>query len=119
MNPDPRMRWRIIDQKEDGFIELTNTEYVAPSVFGKTLLLFKAKEDMHVIVQVLYVTDKFIPLQVKCSDSISDIKTRICALMNYVNEYKLWFESTELEDSLTLNDYQSILIGATMKLVEA
>ena len=119
LNPDQRMRWCIIDQKEDGLEELKNSEYVAPSIFGKTLLVRKVIEDMHVIVRVPYVTDKFIPLQVSCSDNISQIKTRICTLMNYDNEYKLWFKDEELQDSLTLNHYRRVTRGTILKLVKA
>ena len=119
LNLNPRIPWRIMVQVENGIKELINTEYATPSIFSKTLLVLHANEDMHVIVQVPYITDKFLPLQVRCSDRISEVKTKICTMLKFVNEYKLWFEDRELDDSLTLNDYQSIKIGTTLKLVKA
>ena len=117
--PYHRIPLRIMDQRENGVQELLNTEHVEPSVFGKTVLALKVTEAMHVFVQVPYVTDKFIPLRLRYTEKFADIRTRICALMNYVKEYKLWFENTELDDTLTLADYQSIDIGAILRLVEA
>ena len=119
LNLNPRIPWRIMVQVENGIQELINTEYATPSIFSKTLLVLHANEDMHVIVQVPYLTDEFFPLQVRCSDRISEIKTKICTMLKFVNEYKLWFEDRELDDSLTLYDYQSIKIGTTLKLVIA
>ena len=121
--PYHRIPLRIMDQRENGVQKLLNNEYVEPSVFGKTVLVLKVTEDMHVFVQIPYVTDKFIPLRLRHTEKFADIKTRTCALMNFVNEYKLWFDGTELDDTLTLADYKAIDIhvnvGAILKLVEA
>ena len=110
---------RIMDQSENGVQELIDTEYVEPSVFGKTILVLKVTEAMHVFIQVPFVTDKFVPLHLRKTEKFADIRTRICTIMNYVNEYKLWFEDTELDDTLTIADYQSIENGAILKLVKA
>ena len=113
--PNPRVPLRIIDQAEN--IELLNTEYVEPSVFGKTLQALKASEDMHVIVQVPFIADKFIPICVDNSNcTISDVKTKICLLLQFSKEYKFKFDDMCLDDNRNLGSY-NVNKGQTLELV--
>ena len=106
---------RIIVPNFNSHIEMLNTESVNPSRFGKTLLVLKSDEDMYLIIKVPYITDKFIPLLVQGSDKIKDIKTRICELLQFSNQYDMKFEEV-LNDDRNLDSY-GINKGSTLTLV--
>ena len=113
-NMGPGLR-RIIDPNFNSHREMLNTESVNPSRFGKTLLVLKSDEDMYLIIKVPYITDKFIPLLVQGSDKIKDIKTRICELLQFSNQYDMKFEEV-LNDDRNLDSY-GINKGSTLTLV--
>ena len=112
----PGLRLRIIVQNFNYHSEMLNTESVNPSRFGETLLVLKSDEDMYVIIKVPYITDKFIPLLVQGSDKIKDIKTRICGLLQFSNQYDMKIEEDILNDDRNL-DFYGINEGSTLTLV--
>ena len=106
----------IWDQGEENHHQLLNNEVITPSKVGKTIYMLNVNEGMYVFVKVPYVTDKFIPLLVKETEKVGDVKTKICGILHYSKDYQIEFEGKLLSDNRHLNFYNANK-GATLVLV--